>query len=537
MAIIKDGKVYRTLEEQVYFLTDELKSFDVFSIEKTSTDGLVDTYTVTYQDGHKSYFTITNGAQGPKGDKGDTGATGAQGPQGPTGATGATGPQGPQGEKGDTGEQGPKGDKGDKGDTGATGAQGPQGEKGDTGETGAQGPQGPTGATGATGPQGPQGPTGATGATGPAGANGTNGTDGISITNVSIDNSGHLIVTLSNSNTIDAGAIPSPSNMVTTDTAQDITAIKTLTNILKLKGNESNQELIGLYWGTNQQVAKLKVLLPPGPSDNDDTIIGGSNGIGLDINVRPRYDNSGYIGGKTKRFNRLYLSNMISDGNSNYGLQLPNTTGWTAKKTIATTDDVATKISEPSTAGTNGQVLTSDGNGGASWQTPSGGGGGVSDDVIAPDFSTLSGYVPKGTLVMYNGTLYKSNTSIYNISSFDSTKWDATNVVKQRIGYDASEGYSWCSSDPFSGNGQFFLIGVKDGVAGFYVAWEDGVTYTNVTMIIPIQVPGSGDFQSITQNALYDTVAGAYVNNATQLQNAVNHLCILKANCTLYSED
>ncbi len=36
-------------------------------------------------------------------------------------------------------------------------------------------------------------------------------------------------------------------------------------------------------------------------------------------------------------------------------------------------DAIAEKITEPSTAGTNGQVLTSDGQGGASWQTPSGG--------------------------------------------------------------------------------------------------------------------------------------------------------------------
>lgn len=51
---------------------------------------------------------------------------------------------------------------------------------------------------------------------------------------------------------------------------------------------------------------------------------------------------------------------------------------WTAK-TVA--DEVSSlkgglddKLDAPSTAGTSGQVLTSDGNGGQSWQTPSGGG-------------------------------------------------------------------------------------------------------------------------------------------------------------------
>ena len=96
-------------------------------ISKTATDGLVDTYTITFTDGTKTTFTITNGAQGEKGDKGDTGAQGEKGDKGDTGS------QGEKGEKGDTGAQG---EKGDKGDTGA------QGEKGDKGDTGAQGPKG-----------------------------------------------------------------------------------------------------------------------------------------------------------------------------------------------------------------------------------------------------------------------------------------------------------------------------------------------------------------------------------------------------------
>ena len=44
-------------------------------IEKTGTDGLVDTYTITYTNGLTSTYTVTNGATGEKGDTGDTGAT------------------------------------------------------------------------------------------------------------------------------------------------------------------------------------------------------------------------------------------------------------------------------------------------------------------------------------------------------------------------------------------------------------------------------------------------------------------------------
>lgn len=166
-----------------------------------------------------------------------------QGPQGPQGIQGPQGPQGVKGPKGDTGAQGPKGDDGTSvriladaasctqlgdgyidanGDlqvltnidpktfTNAGHIQGPQGPKGDKGDTGTQGPQGIQGETGAQGPQGiqgiqgEQGPKGDTGATG---ATGAQGPQGVSITNVTINASNHLIVTLSNSTTIDAGEI------------------------------------------------------------------------------------------------------------------------------------------------------------------------------------------------------------------------------------------------------------------------------------------------------------------------------------------
>lgn len=42
------------------------------AIEKTSTSGLVDTYTITYTDGTKSTFTVINGAKGEKGDTGES---------------------------------------------------------------------------------------------------------------------------------------------------------------------------------------------------------------------------------------------------------------------------------------------------------------------------------------------------------------------------------------------------------------------------------------------------------------------------------
>ncbi len=145
----------------------------IAKVEKISSEGLVDTYEITYTTGTKFTFTITNGANGSDGEDGKDGIDGTPGKDGEDGKDGvdgtngitpllrvtdgywevsydngatwtslgvkASGEQGPQGEKGETGEQGPQGEKGE------TGEQGPQGEKGETGE---QGPQGEPGKDG-----------------------------------------------------------------------------------------------------------------------------------------------------------------------------------------------------------------------------------------------------------------------------------------------------------------------------------------------------------------------------------------------------
>jgi len=55
----------------------------ITKIEKTSTEGLIDTYTITFSDNTTTTFTVANGEKGDKGDTGDKGETGETGPQGP----------------------------------------------------------------------------------------------------------------------------------------------------------------------------------------------------------------------------------------------------------------------------------------------------------------------------------------------------------------------------------------------------------------------------------------------------------------------
>ena len=152
----------------------------IVSVEKTYSDGNVDTYTITYSDNTYSYFYVTNGANGEAGAQGVAGTNGhtpeitigsngnwfvdgvdtsikAQGPQGPAGLTPYIGANGNWwiGET-DTGvkaqgEQGQQGNPGQNGQTpyiGANGnwwigetdlgvaAQGPQGQQGNPGQNG-----------------------------------------------------------------------------------------------------------------------------------------------------------------------------------------------------------------------------------------------------------------------------------------------------------------------------------------------------------------------------------------------------------------
>ncbi len=56
----------------------------VHSIKKTKTEGLVDTYTITYTDGTKSTFAVTNGEKGEQGEQGIQGIQGVKGDDGHT---------------------------------------------------------------------------------------------------------------------------------------------------------------------------------------------------------------------------------------------------------------------------------------------------------------------------------------------------------------------------------------------------------------------------------------------------------------------
>ena len=189
---------------------------------------------------------------------------------------------------------------------------GPTGPRGYPGNTGPQGPQGPQGPTGATGPQGPTGPTGA------------DGNDGVSITNVTIDGNSHLIVTLSDGSTIDAGSVSSGGGV-------NAVTLSTTSGTL-----------------TAEELATLQ---------EDDSVIIYNGGY-----YRKHYSRDGnmkfvriYNAG-TLTYERRFDITISSRAYSHIEIYLP-----------------ASAYNITSDGATNGQVLQADGNGGASWQNASGG--------------------------------------------------------------------------------------------------------------------------------------------------------------------
>lgn len=75
---LKPEEVYAILKRQIQQGggTPGPAGVGIQKIEKTDTQGLVDTYTITYTDGSTTTFTVTNGADGQDGQDGVDGASG-----------------------------------------------------------------------------------------------------------------------------------------------------------------------------------------------------------------------------------------------------------------------------------------------------------------------------------------------------------------------------------------------------------------------------------------------------------------------------
>jgi hypothetical protein len=84
---IKDGNGFQSTS----VVAGAVDGNGIVSIEKTESNGLIDIYTITYNDGTTTMFTIQNGSNGANGPTGPDGISGNQGPKGDRGQAGANG--------------------------------------------------------------------------------------------------------------------------------------------------------------------------------------------------------------------------------------------------------------------------------------------------------------------------------------------------------------------------------------------------------------------------------------------------------------
>lgn len=325
------------------------------------------------------------------------GDIGGQGKQGPTGATGPTGPMGP------TGKQGPTGSNGKQGPTGAigpTGLQGGEGPIGPTGPTGSQGKVGPTGPTGGVGPIGPTGDQGKVGPTGPTGA----------VSSVTITGSGNAITSVTGTSAL---TFTKGSTFLTSDTkyaasssvggaASSIGVTRVTKSILTIacdqaldtqtiwfNGSDATSETTGLMIPTTYCISEIK------KGNGHRTLIDtyclttGEHWVNYNLYAAPD-TTSGWSGWIKQNNIVTSVNNAITAGQDIYAPTTAGTAGqilisqgvgvapiWQdANDTINVVSNVngSTTIGQsiyaPNASGTVGQLLFSSGNGVApTWKT------------------------------------------------------------------------------------------------------------------------------------------------------------------------
>lgn len=248
-----------------------------------------------------------------------------------------------------------------------------KGETGATGATGATGPQGPQGIQGPAGPQGPQGPQGEGIADAPSDGKQYARKDG-SWTEVQGGGGSVDAYTKAETDALLAGKATTGY----VDTALSAKAEKFVVNATRTGGNTTCDKTFAEI-KTAYEEGKIVIMYFTETSGNWKTDFS-------IVRISDSFVAFGDIYSSTAYIVIIYASGSVSYGAS--GLAGTSTTGdksnlTTTNKTnlVAAINEVnAGKVKEPTTEGTSGQVLTTDGNGGRTWTTIQGGGGGGTID-------------------------------------------------------------------------------------------------------------------------------------------------------------
>ena len=234
------------------------------------------------------------------------------------------------------------------------------------------------------------------------GQDGADGQNGVSITNVSINASNHLICTLSNGNTVDAGLLPSP--VITADSINSETA--TSGQVLTADGDG------GCSWDTisTGYTHTVAISTTSGTfSDSDFAKLGYGDST---IVYTDSYSVSTVY--KLKLETASILEFEALDAASRNNLKLIDVNK-TTKAYSMTAISMITSSTISSGSATAGKVLTANGSGGTSWETAGGG-------------TTLNKYTYS---IPLNANLTTTFTNIFNIVKNAKGHIENTNILCQ----------------------------------------------------------------------------------------------------------
>ena len=197
----------------------------------------------------------------------------------------------------------------------------------------------------------------------PKGADGQNGADGVSVVGATIDGSNHLILTLSDGNTIDAGALPTPNEYTHT------------VSISTTSGTFSDSDFAKLGYG-------------------DSTIV-----------YTDAYSVSTVYKLKIETASILEFESI--DATSKNNLKLIDVNKSTKAYSMTSIAMIKSATIDSGTA-TSGKVLTANGSGGCSWETAGGGSGKYMHNLKIGRSGELSGTF---TFIDTYSSNYSSGTS------------------------------------------------------------------------------------------------------------------------------
>jgi len=344
---------------------------------------------------------------------------------------------------------------------------------------------------------------GDTGTPGTPGTPGADGQDGISITNVSIDASNHLICTLSNGTTIDAGEIPGGSTRIIS-LASGLSGTLTQDEYDKLVANDFNYVIE--MGGTFYHKANL------------------------------------YGGGLDAHYTCVRKVSSVETWASD--INIDSSRAWTLSTNVLRTKIQNGQID--SGAATSGQVLTADGTGGAAWQTPSGG----FDNYV--EINTTSGtftddeYAKLGfndSVIVYDNGSYKTiykkkidTSSIIEFESIDASARQNLKLIDVNKGTKAfsSTGISMITSSTFdSGNATSGKVLTANGSGG--TSWETAgggskylhkvkITNTADNSYCVIDVISDSSTSITTAQAIIDAITAMGYNSNDKIHNMSSDL-------------